>query len=112
MVAPPGEPTKVAKKKPLKASEASSIAVPSPESLAIYIVVLIKRPPGKTKSEVFLLGARDFLKSMGSVLRLSKKSDREQFFLYLKLVILGVGVVGTVGFLIKLLSTALPTIFG
>ena len=49
---------------------------------------------------------------MGSVLRLSKKSDKEQFLLYLKLVILGVGVVGTIGFLIKLLSTALPSIFG
>jgi protein translocase SEC61 complex gamma subunit len=49
---------------------------------------------------------------MGTVLKLSKKSDREQFFLYLKLVLLGVGVVGTVGFLIKLLSTVLPTIFG
>jgi len=58
------------------------------------------------------VGARDFLRSMGTVLKLSKKSDREQFFLYLKLVLLGVGVVGTVGFLIKLLSTVLPTIFG
>ena len=58
------------------------------------------------------MGARDFLRSMGTVLKLSKKSDREQFFLYLKLVLLGVGVVGTVGFLIKLLSTVLPTIFG
>ena len=58
------------------------------------------------------MGARDFLRSMGAVLRLSKKSDKEQFFLYLKLVLLGVGVVGTIGFLIKLLSTVLPTIFG
>jgi protein translocase SEC61 complex gamma subunit len=49
---------------------------------------------------------------MGTVLKLSKKSDKEQFFLYLKLVLLGVGVVGTVGFLIKLLSTVLPTVFG
>ena len=58
------------------------------------------------------MGARDFLRSMGTVLKLSKKSDKEQFFLYLKLVLLGVGVVGTVGFLIKLLSTVLPTVFG
>jgi protein translocase SEC61 complex gamma subunit len=58
------------------------------------------------------LGARDFLKSMGSVLRLSKKSDREQFMLYLKLVLLGVAVVGTIGFIIKFISTVLPTIFG
>jgi protein transport protein SEC61 subunit gamma and related proteins len=58
------------------------------------------------------LGSRDFLKSMGSVLRLSKKSDRDQFVLYLKLVLLGVAVVGTIGFIIKFISTVLPTIFG
>ena len=49
---------------------------------------------------------------MGTVIRLSKKSDRDQFMLYLKLVLLGVAVVGTLGFLIKFISTALPTIFG
>jgi len=58
------------------------------------------------------VGARDLLKSMGSVLRLSKKSDREQFMLYLKLVLLGVGVVGTLGFIIKFISTVLPNVFG
>jgi protein translocase SEC61 complex gamma subunit len=58
------------------------------------------------------LSLRDFLKSMGSVIRLSKKSDRDQFVLYLKLVLLGVGVVGTLGFLIKFISTVLPTVFG
>jgi len=58
------------------------------------------------------MGARDFIRSMGSVIRLSKKSDRDQFVLYLKLVLLGVAVVGTLGFLIKFISTALPTIFG
>ncbi len=58
------------------------------------------------------MGAREFLRSMGSVIRLSKKSDREQFVLYLKLVLLGVAVVGTLGFLIKFISTVLPTIFG
>jgi protein translocase SEC61 complex gamma subunit len=52
------------------------------------------------------------LKSMASVLRLSHKSDREEFMLYLKLVGLGILVVGTAGFIIKFISTALPTIFG
>ncbi|MDA4133997.1 MAG: protein translocase SEC61 complex subunit gamma [Thaumarchaeota archaeon] len=55
---------------------------------------------------------RDFLNSMASVIRLSKKSDKDQFMLYLKLVLLGVAVVGTMGFLIKFISTVLPTIFG
>jgi protein translocase SEC61 complex gamma subunit len=58
------------------------------------------------------LTLRDFLRSMGSVIKLSRKSDREEFFLYLKLVLLGLGVVGIIGFLVKLISTALPTIFG
>jgi protein translocase SEC61 complex gamma subunit len=58
------------------------------------------------------LSLRDFLRSMASVIRLSRKSDREEFFLYLKLVALGLGVVGIIGFLVKLISTALPSIFG
>jgi protein translocase SEC61 complex gamma subunit len=49
---------------------------------------------------------------MVAVLRMSRKSDREEFFLYLKLVMLGLGVVGIIGFLVKLISTALPSIFG
>ncbi len=52
------------------------------------------------------------LRAMRGVFRLSKKSDREEFTLYLKLVGLGVLVVGTIGFLIKFVSAALPTIFG
>jgi protein translocase SEC61 complex gamma subunit len=58
------------------------------------------------------MGARDFLRSMASVLKLSRKSDREEFMLYLRLVLLGIAVVGTIGFLIKLVSSALPSIFG
>jgi protein translocase SEC61 complex gamma subunit len=58
------------------------------------------------------MGVRDMLRAMGSVFRLSKKSDREEFTLYLKLVGLGILVVGTIGFLIKFVSAALPTIFG
>jgi len=49
---------------------------------------------------------------MGSVLKMSRKSDREEFFLYLKLVVLGLGVVGIIGFVVKLISAALPGIFG
>jgi protein translocase SEC61 complex gamma subunit len=49
---------------------------------------------------------------MASVIKLSRKSDKEEFFLYLKLVLLGLGVVGIIGFLIKLVSAALPSIFG
>jgi protein translocase SEC61 complex gamma subunit len=58
------------------------------------------------------LTARDFLRSMGSVLRMSRKSDRTEFFLYLKLVTLGLSAVGIIGFIIKLVAAALPGIFG
>ncbi|MDA4118887.1 MAG: protein translocase SEC61 complex subunit gamma [Thaumarchaeota archaeon] len=58
------------------------------------------------------MGLSDFLRSMVGVIRLTRKSDREEFFLYLKLVLLGLGVVGIIGFFVKLISTALPTIFG
>jgi protein transport protein SEC61 subunit gamma-like protein len=49
---------------------------------------------------------------MSSVIKLSRKSDREEFVLYLRLVILGIAVVGTIGFLIKLISSAFPNVFG
>ena len=52
------------------------------------------------------------LRSMASVFRLSKKSDRQEFLLYLKLVGLGVLLIGTIGFLVKFVSAALPTVFG
>ena len=58
------------------------------------------------------MGARDFLRSMSSVFKLSKKSDREEFMLYLKLVGLGVLIIGMIGFLIKFVSAAFPTVFG
>ena len=58
------------------------------------------------------MGARDFLRSMQSVFRLSKKSDRAEFLLYLKLVSIGVLIIGTIGFLIKFISAAFPAIFG
>jgi protein translocase SEC61 complex gamma subunit len=49
---------------------------------------------------------------MAAVIRMSRKSDTEEFFLYLKLVTLGLSVVGIIGFVVKLMSAALPHIFG
>ena len=51
---------------------------------------------------LFRLGFGDFLKSVQSIFRLSHKSDRAEFTLYLKLVTLGIALVGTIGFIIKL----------
>lgn len=48
------------------------------------------------------MGFGDFLKSVQSIFRLSHKSGRDEFTLYLKLVTLGIALVGTIGFLVKL----------
>lgn len=49
------------------------------------------------------MGLWSFFRSAGNMLKLSKKSDWSEFILYLKLTILGLAAVGTIGFLIKFL---------
>jgi len=51
------------------------------------------------------MGVRDFFRSSAAIFRLAHKSDRDEFTLYLKLVALGVAVVGTISFLIKLIGS-------
>jgi len=51
------------------------------------------------------MGVRDFLRSANAIFKLAHKSDRDEFSLYLKLVALGVAVVGAIGFLIKLIGS-------
>ena len=50
------------------------------------------------------MGVRDFFRSANAIFKLAHKSDRDEFALYLKLVALGMAVVGAIGFLIKLLG--------
>ncbi|MDE1853125.1 MAG: protein translocase SEC61 complex subunit gamma [Thaumarchaeota archaeon] len=50
------------------------------------------------------MGLKEFFRSSAAIFRLAHKSDRDEFTLYLKLVVLGIAVVGTIGFLIKLLG--------
>ena len=50
------------------------------------------------------MGIREFFRSSEAIFRLAHKSDRDEFTLYLKLVTLGVAVVGTLGFFIKLIG--------
>ena len=47
---------------------------------------------------------REFFRSSAAIFRLAHKSDRDEFTLYLKLIALGLGVVGAIGFLIKLVG--------
>ncbi|MFQ6135118.1 MAG: protein translocase SEC61 complex subunit gamma [Nitrososphaerales archaeon] len=53
------------------------------------------------------MGLGSFMRSAVNTLKLARKSDREEFMLYLKLVALGVGVVGTIGFIIQSISSFL-----
>ena len=51
------------------------------------------------------MGFRDFLRSSAAIIRLSHKSDRDEFTLYLKLVTLANAVVGAIGCIIKLVGS-------
>ena len=50
------------------------------------------------------MGAREFFKSAAAIFRLAHKSDWDEFALYLKLVAIGVAIVGAIGFIIKLVG--------
>jgi len=50
---------------------------------------------------------RELLNSMINTLRLTRKTSFEEFKLYLKLVLIGVGVVGGIGFIIKVIASFL-----
>lgn len=43
-----------------------------------------------------------------STLKLARKSDYEEFKLYLKITLIGIGIFAILGFMIKLLATAIP----
>ncbi|MDA4111059.1 MAG: protein translocase SEC61 complex subunit gamma [Thaumarchaeota archaeon] len=45
-------------------------------------------------------------------LKLTRKSDREEFFLYIKLVLLGFGIVGAIGFVIYFLASEIELLSG
>ncbi|MGB9660273.1 MAG: protein translocase SEC61 complex subunit gamma [Nitrososphaerales archaeon] len=49
----------------------------------------------------------DLIRSIIQMLRLSKKSSRDEYLLYLKLTALGVAVVGILGFIIKIVGSVL-----
>lgn len=50
------------------------------------------------------MGIREFIRSAAAIFRLAHKSDKDEFTLYLKLVALGILVVGFIGFIIKLVG--------
>jgi protein translocase SEC61 complex gamma subunit len=52
------------------------------------------------------------LQATWRTLKLTRKSDREEFFLYLKLVLIGFGIVGAIGFIIYYLASVIELISG
>ena len=51
------------------------------------------------------MGLKEFFRASAAIFRLAHKSDRDEFSLYLKLVVLGIAVVGAIGFLINLIGS-------
>jgi protein translocase SEC61 complex gamma subunit len=58
------------------------------------------------------MGISSFLRATWRTLKLTRKSDREEFFLYMKLVLIGFGVVGSIGFIIYYLASVIELIAG
>ncbi|MEM2180822.1 MAG: protein translocase SEC61 complex subunit gamma [Nitrososphaeria archaeon] len=53
------------------------------------------------------MNIREFINSIINTLRLTKKTTFEEFKLYLKLILIGIGVVGGIGFIIKFVASFL-----
>ncbi len=51
------------------------------------------------------MGIRDWLSQAARTLKLSQKPDREELWLSIKISVLGIGAVGLIGFVIKLLAS-------
>jgi len=53
------------------------------------------------------LGLRSFLSSAAKMLKLAKKPGRDELWLSVKICVLGIAVIGVVGFIIKFISATL-----
>lgn len=54
------------------------------------------------------MGLRSFLSQCSRTLKLAVKPNRSELWLSIKICFLGIGAVGLVGFIIKLLTSAIP----
>jgi protein translocase SEC61 complex gamma subunit len=54
------------------------------------------------------MGIRDWLSQAARTLKLASKPDREELWLSIKISILGIGAVGLIGFVIKLIAFSIP----
>jgi protein translocase SEC61 complex gamma subunit len=53
------------------------------------------------------MGIKSWLEQAGRTLKLAVKPDREELWLSIKISLLGIGAVGLIGFVIKLVALAL-----
>ena len=53
------------------------------------------------------MGIRSFFSSAAKMLKLAKKPGRDELWLSIKICVLGIAVIGAVGFIIKFLSATL-----
>jgi len=58
------------------------------------------------------MGIRSALTATYRTLKLTRKSDREEFMLYIKLVFLGFGIVGAIGFIVYFLASMVMLVAG
>jgi len=63
-------------------------------------------------SGICAMGIGKMLAATWRTLKLTRKSDREEFFLYMKLVFLGFGIVGVIGFIIYFIASEIELIAG
>ncbi|MCX8151047.1 MAG: protein translocase SEC61 complex subunit gamma [Candidatus Bathyarchaeota archaeon] len=54
------------------------------------------------------MGMRSWLQQAARTLKLASKPDKEELWLSIKISLLGIGVIGLVGFIIKLIATSIP----
>lgn len=50
---------------------------------------------------------RQMLRDMANTLKLAKKSDRDDYTQHLRLVLLGIAAIGTIGFIIQFVFTVI-----
>ncbi len=48
-----------------------------------------------------MVNPRQMLKDMANTIKLAKKSDKDDYMQHLRLVLLGIGAIGTIGFIIQ-----------
>ncbi len=54
------------------------------------------------------MGIKSWIQQAGRTLKLAVKPDREEVWLSVKISFLGIGAVGLIGFIIKLVAFAIP----